>query len=60
MVTLTELKERLAEQVDEITLLEVLNIKADDIVEAFQDRIEERMEQLTKEYFEGENDNNCV
>ena len=31
---------------DEVTLLEILNINAEDIIEAFQDRIEEMADRL--------------
>ena len=50
MLTLEELKEKIAEQTDEVTILELLNINAEDLVEAFEYRIEERYEQLLKEY----------
>jgi hypothetical protein len=45
---LHEIKERLIE-LDEITLLELLNITSEDIVELFSDRIEERADSLEKE-----------
>ena len=45
---LHEIKERLVE-LDEITLLELLNITSEDIVELFSDRIEERADSLEKE-----------
>ena len=47
-LTFEELKEKL-KQVDEVTLLELLNIQSDDIVERFEDYIEDKQEQLTKE-----------
>lgn len=50
MLTLSELKEVIAERTDEITILELLDINAEDLVEVFSDRIEERYEQLLKEY----------
>lgn len=50
MLTLEELKQVIAERTDEVTILELLNINAEDLVEAFADRIEERYEQLLKEY----------
>jgi hypothetical protein len=50
MLTLTELKEKLAKELDEITLLEVLDIRGNDLVEAFEDRIEERFDQLIAEF----------
>lgn len=45
---LHEIKERLT-ALDEITLLELLNISSEDIVEMFSDRIEERADSLEKE-----------
>lgn len=48
MLTLEELKEKLAKRVDEITLLEVLEITAEDIVERFSDKIEDQIEELTE------------
>lgn len=48
MVTLEELKQRLAAKFDEVTLLEILDIRAEEIVYAFSDRIEERQAQLVK------------
>jgi hypothetical protein len=45
---LHEIKERLIE-LDEITLLELLNITSEDIVEMFSERIEERADSLEKE-----------
>lgn len=48
-LTLQEITKKLAEQYDEITLLEILNIDSFDLVEAFFDRIEERYEYFNKE-----------
>jgi hypothetical protein len=48
-LTLQEIKERLADEYDEITLLEVLNINSYDLVDAFFERIEERYEYFNKE-----------
>lgn len=45
---LHEIKERLIE-LDEITLLELLNITSEDIVEVFSDRIEDNVDKLEKE-----------
>ena len=45
---LHEIKERLID-LDEITLLELLNITSEDIVEMFSDRIEENADKLEKE-----------
>jgi len=49
-MTLEELKERLAERVDEITLLEILDINSWDLVNAFSGRIEEKFEEFEAEY----------
>jgi hypothetical protein len=48
-VTLAELKEKLAQTFDEVTLLELLNINASEIVEAFEEKIEARFNKLVHE-----------
>ena len=48
-LTLQEIKEKLAEEYDEITLLEVLNINSYDLVDAFFERIEESYEYFNKQ-----------
>ena len=45
--TLEELKERLA-GLDEVTLMEILDIHSDELVEAFEDRIEEKQDKLKR------------
>ena len=45
---LHEIKERLIE-LDEVTLLELLNITSEEIVEMFSDRIEDNADKLEKE-----------
>lgn len=52
MYTLEELAEKLALEVDEVDLLEMLNINSFDLVAMFMDRVEERYEQLSKEFDE--------
>jgi hypothetical protein len=47
-LTFEELKEKL-KQVDEVTLLEVLDIHSDDLVERFEDYIEEQQDKLMRE-----------
>ena len=47
--TFSELKEHLL-SVDEITLLEMFDISSEDIVERFEDKIEEKYEQLLEDY----------
>jgi len=46
-ITLEELKERLS-MLDEITLMELLDIHSDELVEAFEDRIEEEQDKLKR------------
>lgn len=48
-LTLLEITKRLAAQYDEITLLEILNINSEDLVEAFLDRIEDKYEYFNNE-----------
>ncbi|MDE1816602.1 MAG: hypothetical protein KGL35_13580 [Bradyrhizobium sp.] len=48
-LTLQEVKEKLAEQYDEVTLLEILEINSYDIVEAFFEKIEEKYDKLTED-----------
>jgi hypothetical protein len=49
-LTFEELKEKL-QRVDEVTLLELLNIHSDDIIERFEDYIEDKQEQLMREIY---------
>lgn len=53
MLTLTEFAEKL-EREEETILLEILDIESHEIVERFQDKIEERYETLREEYEEAE------
>jgi helix-turn-helix protein len=48
-MTLEELKLQLASKLDEVTLLEVLGITAEELVEAFEDRIAENYNKLVKD-----------
>ena len=48
MLTFKELKDRLV-QLDEITLLELLNLSSEDLVDRFEDVIEDRFDQLYNE-----------
>ena len=43
---LPELKERLAQRYDVVTLLELLDVTSEELLEAFQDRVSDRMEYL--------------
>ena len=49
-LTLTELKERISHECDEVCILELLNIDGEMLVERFSDEIEERFEQLCEEF----------
>ena len=42
MMNLIELKRIMSKTLDEVTILELLDIHADELVEAFSDKIEER------------------
>lgn len=52
MLTLDELLEKIAEQTDEVSILELLNINSFDLVERFSDKIEDRYEELVEKYDE--------
>lgn len=47
-LTLEEVKARLA-MLDEITLMELLDIHSDELVEAFEEKIEDNIDKLAKE-----------
>jgi len=49
MTTLIEVKTRL-EDLDEITLLEMLHISSEEIIERFDDKIEAQYKQLIEEF----------
>lgn len=49
MLTLADMILRL-KQIDEISLLEVLDIDAEELVDRFTDKIEERYDQLYEEF----------
>ena len=55
MLTIEELKDRISSSLDEVTILEVLDIKAQDLVEAFHDKIVDRYDTLVQE-FESDDD----
>jgi len=48
-VTLEELKEKLKARVDEITLLEILEISSEELVDRFEDFIENKFDKLVAE-----------
>lgn len=49
MLTIHELQEKLVEQVDEIDLLDLLGITAQDLVYAFVDKVEDNYDKLIEE-----------
>lgn len=49
MLTLQELKEKIIEQVPEIDLLDILGLTTKDLVEAFEDEIEEKYSKFLRE-----------
>jgi hypothetical protein len=49
VLVLNEIMELLAERYDEITLLELLDISSEELVERFSDKIEQRYEKLQQE-----------
>jgi len=52
-LTLEDLKEKLVHE-DEVSLLEILEVNAEDIVERFEDKIELKYEELIEDYEEDE------
>ena len=52
-LTLNEIRDRL-KQLDEITLMEILDISSEDLVERFQDKIEDRENYFAKDLEDGE------
>lgn len=49
-ITFEELKEKL-QRIDEVTLLELLDIRSEDIISRFEDIIEDKQEQLMREIY---------
>lgn len=47
-LTIVDVSDRLT-KIDEVSLLEVLEISSEDLVQRFQDRIEERLESLEED-----------
>lgn len=50
MRTLEEVKQHLIDHVDEICLLEMLNITSEDIIGMFSDRVEEKYNEIIKDF----------
>jgi hypothetical protein len=49
MITLTELEEKIIEQVSEVDLIDLLGLTTEELVYAFQDKIEDRYDKLVSE-----------
>lgn len=49
MLTLVELKEKIVEQIDEVDLIDYLHLTTEDLVNAFEEKIEECQENLERE-----------
>lgn len=54
-LTLEDLKEKLMRE-DEVSLLEILEINSEDLIERFDDKIDLKYDQLIEEYTEDEDD----
>jgi hypothetical protein len=48
-LTIPELKEKIIEQIDEVTLIDLLNLTTEDLVNAFIDKIEDKYDILCAE-----------
>lgn len=49
MLTLKELKEKIVEQIDEVDLIDLLGLTTKDLVDAFEDLIEDKSEKIISE-----------
>jgi hypothetical protein len=56
MITIVELKERLAAQFDELTILDMLEVDSKMLVDAFTELVEENYDKLVAEVLIGEDD----
>lgn len=54
--TLEELKERIANRLDEATIIETLQITAEELVERFEDKIDDRFDRLCADLFSEEDE----
>ena len=55
MLTLVELKQRMADRLNPDELVEILNISSEELVDAFADKIEERLDHFLTEFDDDEN-----
>ena len=49
MLSIEELKEKIVDQVDELDIIDLLGLTTHDIVNAFEDRVEELYHKIIKE-----------
>ena len=49
MITLEELKEKIIEQIDEVDIIDLLGLTTEDIVNAFEHKVEELEDKIIKE-----------
>jgi len=47
MRTLEEIKELAVERIDEVSIIDLLGLTTEDIVNAFEDKVEERLDKLS-------------
>ena len=52
-LTLQELKERIAQYYDVVTLCEILQITEEELLDRFEDRVFEHIEELQEEMYDG-------
>lgn len=57
MLTLIELKEKVSEQISEFDLVDLLGLTTEDLVNAFEDRLEAKYAQIMDELFTEEFNN---
>lgn len=49
MLTLPELKEKIVQQIDEVDIIDLLGLTTEDIVNAFEDKIEDKWDKIVEE-----------
>jgi hypothetical protein len=49
MLTIKELKEKIIEQIDEVDIIDLLGLTTQDIVNAFQDKIEDKYDEIIEQ-----------
>jgi hypothetical protein len=49
VLTLPELKEKIVQQVDEVDIIDLLGLTTEDIVNAFEDKIEDKWDRIVEE-----------